>query len=108
MNGLLSASSFTDVPLEASLQAKVIVGINKNGVGVHLSKLRIMERKDPLNNDNINRFDALYLLVISAMKRKVVHRSVNSMPITKCVEVVTEELCLKGVRMIVISSCPLL
>jgi hypothetical protein len=108
MNGLLRASSFTDVPLEASLQAKVIVGINKNGIGVHLSKLRIMEREDPLDNDNIDRFDALYLLVIPAVKRKIVHRSVHGMPITKGVEVVTEEFRLKGIRMIVISSCSLL
>jgi hypothetical protein len=106
MDGLLSASSLTDIPLEASLEAKLIVGINKNGVGIHLSKLRVMEREDPLNDDNVNRFDALHLLVISAMKREVVHRSVHGVPIPKGVEVVTQELCLKGVRMIVISSYP--
>jgi hypothetical protein len=104
VNGILCPPSFTNVAFKAPLEAEVIISVHKHRVGIHLSKLGIMERENSLDYHHIHRVNALHLLGISAMEREVVDRSVYSVSVSERVQVVTKELRLKSGRMIVISG----
>jgi hypothetical protein len=67
-----------------------------------------MECKDSLNNHDINRLYALNSFRLTAMQRKVIDRYIHTVPVAKGFEVVAKELCLKGIRMIVVPRSPLL
>lgn len=108
MNRFFGAPSLADIPLQASLKAKVVIGMHKHRVRVDLSQLLIVERQDPLHDDDINGLYPVNLRGIAAVHREVIYRSIYPISIEKLIEVISEEGNIKRVRMIVIAQLSLL
>lgn len=103
MNGFLGAPPLADIPLEASLKAQVVVGVHKHRIRVNLSQLLVVQRQDPLHDDDINGLYPVNPPGIAAVQREVIYRSVYSISVDKLIEVISEEGDIKRVRMIVIA-----
>ena len=104
-DALERAAAVADVAQGAAQDAHVGVGLDENFNVEHIAQGRILENEDALDDDDLGG-DDLHSLVGAVMIHKGIHRALNAVASLQLLQVLNQQIGIKGIGMVIIYPCP--